>query len=212
MLWIYAVCALTLLICLPFFMHYKKELRYRLAASFKTLGTLAAASLALTAAVRLDPRCWVCFAALMLHAVADYLLEFNLWWGEGFFLAGHVCYIAFFTNLFPVSVIHLIAVVLLLGIVVFLFWRWRKAFGDRMLPFAVYAAMLAVATACAIGGLSAHTFQGQLIALGGALFFISDTFVLARMLFSADRSVDWTIMILYYVAQLLFGISCLIAY
>ena len=31
MLWIYAVCALTLLVCLPFFMHYKKYMRYKLA-------------------------------------------------------------------------------------------------------------------------------------------------------------------------------------
>ena len=211
MLWIYAVCALTLLVCLPFFMHYKKHMRYKLASAFKTLGTLCAASLALIAAIRLDPRCWVCFAALMLHAVADYLLEFNLYWGEGFFLAGHICYIAFFTNLFPISSVHLIAAVCLLGLNVFLFWRWHKTIGkDRMLPFSIYAAVLALTTACAIGCLSGHTLQGQLIALGGALFFISDAFIFGRLLFTADRSVDWTIMILYYAAQLLIGISCLV--
>ena len=211
MLWMYAVCALTLLICLPCFMHYKRALRYRLAAAFKSLGTLGAASLALTAALRLDPRCWICFGALMLHAAADYFLEFNLYWGEGFFLAGHICYIAFFTNLFPVSSIHLIASVCLIGIMVFLFWRWRKVLGNRILPFVIYAFILSVTTACAVGGLSGHTLQGQLIALGGALFYISDIFVLARLLFSADRSVDWIVMILYYAAQLLIGISCLIA-
>ncbi len=79
-----------------------------------------------------------------------------------------------------------------------------------MLPFALYAVILSVTTACAIGGLSGHTLQGQLIALGGALFYISDAFVLGRLLFTADRSVDWAVMILYYAAQLLFGISCLI--
>ena len=210
MLWMYAVCALTLLVCLPFFMHYKKALRYRLASSFKTLGTLCAAILALTAALRLDPHYWICFAALCLHAVADYLLEFNLYWGEGFFLAGHICYIAFFTRLFPVSVIHLIVAVCLLAVTAYLFWRWRKTIGDRMLPFSVYAAVLALTTACAIGCLSGHTLQGQLIALGGALFFISDSFIFGRLLFSANRAVDWTIMILYYCAQLLIGISCLI--
>lgn len=210
MLWMYSVCALTLFICLPCFMHYKKELRYRLAASFKTLGTLAAASFALTAAIRLDPRCWVCFAALLLHAVADYLLEFNLWWGEGFFLAGHICYIAFFTNLFPFSLIHVMAVVFLLGIVIFLFWRWRNSFGNRLIPFAVYALVLSVFAACAIGCLSGHILNGQLIALGGALFFVSDVFILGRLLFTANRAVDWVIMLLYYSAQLLFGISCLI--
>lgn len=210
MLWMYAVCALTMVVCLPFFMHYKKALRYRLAAAFKTLGTLGAASLALTAALRLDPRCWVCFAALILHAAADYLLEFNLYWGEGFFMAGHICYIAFFTNLFPVSAIHLIAAVCLIGANVFLFWRWRKAIGNRLLPFSVYSFVLSVTTACAIGCLSGHTLQGQLIAVGGALFFISDAFILGRLLFTANRAVDWAIMILYYAAQLLIGISCLV--
>ena len=79
-----------------------------------------------------------------------------------------------------------------------------------MLPFSVYAAILAVTTACAIGCLSGNTLQGQLIALGGALFFISDSFIFGRLLFSASRAVDWAIMILYYCAQLLIGISCLI--
>ena len=210
MIWKYAVCALTFFVCLPFFMHYKKAMRYHLAAAFKTLGTLGAAVLAMTAALRLDPRCWVCFAALMLHSVADYLLEFNLYWGEGFFLAGHVCYIAFFLNLFPVSAVHVVAVACLIGIEVFLFWRWGKPIGNRMLVFGVYAFVLAVTAGCAIGCLSGHVLQGQLIALGGALFIISDTLVFARLLFTADRSVDWAVMILYYAAQLLFGISCLL--
>ena len=161
MLWMYAVCALTLLVCLPFFMHYKKALRYKLAASFKTLGTLCASSLALTAALRLDPHYWICFAALFLHAIADFLLEFNLYWGEGFFLAGHICYIAFFTRLFPVASVHLIIAICLLAVIGYLFWRWRKTIGDRMLPFSVYAAVLAVTTACAIGCLSGNTLQGQ---------------------------------------------------
>ena len=209
MLWMYAVCALTLFVCLPFFMHYKTALRYKLAASFKSLGTLGAASLALIAALRLDPRCWVCVAALLLHAVADWLLEFNLFWGEGFFLAGHICYIAFFTNLFPVSAVHLIAAVCLLSVNAYLFWRWRKTIGNRMLPFALYALVLCLTAACAVGSLTGHTLQGQLIALGGALFFISDVFVLGRLLFTASRAVDWAVMILYYSAQLLIGISCL---
>lgn len=210
MLWMYAVCALTLLVCLPFFMYYKKALHYRLASAFKMLGTLGAASLAMIAAVKLDPWCWICFAALFLHAVADYLLEFNLLWGEGFFLAGHICYLAFFTHLVPVSAVHLIAAACLLGIIVFLFWRWKEAVANHMLPFAVYGLVLSLTIACAVGCLSGHTLQGQMIALGGALFFISDVFVLARLLFSATRAVDWAVMILYYSAQLLIGMSCLV--
>lgn len=205
----YAVSALCLFICLPFFLYYKRTLHFKLGAAFKTLGTLCAASLALIAAVRLDQHCWICFAALILDAVADYLLEFNLYLGTGFFLAGHLCYICRFTGLFPVSSLHLIIALILLGIIAVLFWRWRKSIGKQMPFFAVYGAVLAVACTCAIAGLSARTLQGQMIAVSGALFFISDVILFTRLLFSAPRSVDWAIMITYYCAQLLFGMSCL---
>ena len=211
MLWIAGVCAICLLLCLPFFLHYKKNLRYRLAAAFKVCGTLCAAVFALIASLRLDPRCWICFAALMLHAAADYLLEFNLYLGAGFFMAGHICYIAFFTSLFPPSVVHLICAVCLMAIMAYLFFfRWRKQIGKQLPLFIVYGAVLSLMSACAIGGLTAHTLQGQLIAIGGTLFFLSDTMLCCRLLFSAGRAADWLIMISYYAAQLLFGISCLL--
>lgn len=210
MIWIYAVAALCLLVCLPFYMYYKRALRDKLANSFKVLGTLCAAGMALTAAIRLDPRCWVLFSGMMLHAAADWILEYNLYWGGGFFIAGHFCYMAFFLNLFPVSAIHLIALLCLLGITVFLFWRWRKPIGLNLRFFGLYATVLCVTTACAIGGLSVMSTQGIMIAIGGAFFFLSDTLILGRLLFSSDRSVDWAILILYYGAQLLFGASCLV--
>ena len=115
MWWIAGVCAICLLLCLPFFLHYKKNLRFKLAAAFKVCGTLCAASFALIAAIRLDSRCWICFAALILHATADYFLEFSLYIGAGFFLAGHICYIAFFTSIFPPTAVHLICAVCLLA-------------------------------------------------------------------------------------------------
>ena len=87
MLWMYAVCALSIFVCLPFFLYYKKALHMKLAAAFKFLGTLCAASLALTAAIRLDPQYWICFAALLFHAIADWILEFNMYIGAGFFIA-----------------------------------------------------------------------------------------------------------------------------
>ena len=210
MLWVFGVCGLCLLVCLPFFMYYKKALRYHLAAAYKSLGTLCAASLALTAAVRLDQHCWICFAALMFHTVADFTLEFNMYLGSGFFLAGHICYICFFTSLFPVSSVHLLAALCLLGLVAVLFWRWRKFIGNRMPLVALYGAILSITSACAIACLTGFTLQGLLIAAGGSLFFISDAFLLGRLLFSASHTVDWIIMISYYTAQLLFGASCLV--
>ena len=212
MLWIAGICALCMLICLPFFQHYKHHaMRYKLAAAFKTCGTLCAAVLALIAALRLDPRYWICFGALVLHAVTDYILEFNLWFGAGFFLAGHIVYIAFFTALFPPSFVHLICAVCLLALMAYMFFfRWRNQIGKMLPLFAVYGCSLCLMCACAVGCLTGHTLQGQLIAVGGALFFLSDTMLCGRILFTAGRSVDWIIMITYYAAQLLFGLSCLL--
>ena len=212
MLWTAGLCVLCMLICLPFFQHYKHHaMRYKLAAAYKACGTLCSAILALTAALRLDPHCWICFTALMLHAAADYILEFNLWIGAGFFLAGHICYIAFFTALFPITSVHMICALCLLAIMAYLFFfRWREQIGKRLPLFAVYGVALCLMCACAVGSITGHTLQGQLIMIGGALFFLSDAMLCGRLLFTAGRSVDWAIMIAYYAAQLLFGISCLV--
>ena len=209
MLWIYAVPALCLFVCLPFFLHYKQLLRYRLAAAYKTLGTLCAAVPALISALRLDQHCWICFAALLLHAVADYLLEFNFYLGTGFFLAGHICYIGFFSAMYPVTAVHVISVLCLMGIIAFLIWRWRVPSGRRIPLFIVYGAVLSVTCGFALAALTAHTLPGRMTAVGGALFFISDAMLFARLLFTASHGVDWAIMISYYAAQLLFGLSCL---
>lgn len=200
-----------MLICLPLFLYYKKNLHDKLAAAFKVAGTLCAAALALTAAIRLDPRCWICFAALLIHSAADYVIEFNLWFGAGLFLIGHICYIAFFTSLVPPTAVHLICVVCLMAATAYMFFfRWRKQIGKRLPLFAVYGVSLCLMCGCAIACITGHTLQGQLIAAGGALFFLSDTIICSRLLFSAGRAMDWLIMITYYAAQLLFGISCLL--
>ena len=210
MLWSAGAAALCLLVCLPFFFRYKHALRYKLAACYKCLGTLCAAALVLTAAVKLDPRCWILFAGIMLHVAADWILEFSFHLGAAFFAAGHICYIAFFTNLCPPVALHLICVVCLLAVIAFMFWRWRARIGKMMPLFSVYGVVLSAMSGCAIACLSAHTLQGQLIAAGGVLFFISDALICGRTLFRADRTVDWAIMITYYCAQLLFGFSCLL--
>ena len=210
MLWMYGVAALCLLVCLPLYQHYKAALRFRLAAAFKSLGTLCAVSMALTASLRLDPACWICFAALLLYAVADWALEFRFDLGVGFFMAGHICSIAFFTNRFPVSALHLISAVFLLAVLAVILFRWRDPIGKRLPLFAVYGAVLCVMAACAVGGLTAHSAAGLVSAAAGMLFFVSDVILCAGLIFSTDRSVDWACMITYYLSVLLIGISCLV--
>ena len=209
MIWKIGIPALCLLVCLPLFMYYKKNLHYGLAAMFKSCGTLCALVPALVAAIRLDPRCWVCVVALFLHAVADYLLEFNLLLGAGFFVAGHICYIAFFTSVFSVSMLQLICLVCLLVFSGVMLWRWRSQIGKKFPLAATYCAVLCIMSACALGCFSAASTQGIMIACGGALFFISDSFICRRLITGPTQRMNLIIMLTYYVAQLLFGFSCL---
>ncbi len=200
---------LCMFVCLPLFMHYKQHLQYRLASLYKSTGTLCALIPALVAAIRLDPRCYICVAAIGLHAAADYALEFNMYLGAGLFMAGHICYIAFFLQLFPLSPVHIAGLICLFAIFAFVLYRNRKVVGKQMLPFAVYGSVLCVMTASALGCMSSFVPQGMMIAAGGTLFFISDAILLHRALYPAGKAVSWIIMVTYYAAQLLIGLSCL---
>ena len=209
MIWIIAASLLCLGVCLPMFMYCKSGARYQLAAMYKSAGTLCALIPALVAALRLDPHCWICAAGIILCAVGDYLLEFNTLFGGAFFLAGHICYIAFIAHLFPVSAVHIICLAVFIGILVYTFYKNRTLIGKQLPVLAVYGVILSVMSAFAVGALSSATIQGILIACGGALFFVSDYILLHRTLYTAGKAVHWIIMITYYSAQLLFGISCL---
>lgn len=209
MIWIASVCAVVLFICMPLYMHYK-PLRLHLACAFKSTGTLCAFILALIAAIKLDPRCFICAGALLLYAVADYLLEFNFLFGAGFFLAGHICNIAFFINLAKISVLHLVCL-LLMGTLLFLvFYRWRKQIGKQMPMFIIYGVSLLFMCVSALGCFSLNNLAGILIACGGALFYLSDFLLLRRTLFPTDSGISWGIMTTYYGALLLFGSACLL--
>ena len=77
-------CVLCLCVCLPLFMLNKyKDLK--LAVCFKVLGTLCAFCLALVAAIRLDRLAWLCSAALLVFAAADFCLEYNVTLGATLF-------------------------------------------------------------------------------------------------------------------------------
>ena len=208
MYWSYALCAVALLLCLPLYIRFKPS-RLHLACCFKCAGTLCAFSMALIAAIRLDPRCVVCAAAIFLYAAADYLLEFQFMLGAGFFLAGHICSVAFFLNLVPVSVLHLIAFLVFGGMTAWIFYVWRKPIGKQMPVFIVYGLSLALMGVCAIGCFTSFGIAGILIALGGVFFFISDLILLRRLLFPSAVNLDWAVMITYYASVLLFGMACL---
>ena len=204
-------CALVCLgVCLPLFFHYKTQ-RHALGAGFKGLGTLCALVPALISALKLNPVGWVFTAALALHAAGDVLLEYQFVPGMGCFLLGHICYIAAFLRLFPLTAAHLICTLALGAGCFWLLSRQKARIGKNMLPFACYAAVLCLSGGCAIaGGGSAGTVQGLMIALGGALFLFSDGLLFRNLLDPRGRGAELTIMITYYCAQLLLGCSCLL--
>lgn len=209
MIWIACVCAVCLGICLPCFMYYKKNMRLPLAAAYKCLGSFCAFLLSLIAAIRLEPRCTVCAASMLLYVIADGFLEFSFMMGAGFFLAGHICAAAFFLNIAPFTAVQPVSFILLAGLLAFVLWRWRRAVGKQMVLFSIYGFSLVAMSAASLGCFMMNSLTGILIAVGGALFYFSDFLLLRRILFPSDRSLSWMIMITYYCSLLLYGIACL---
>ena len=202
--------ALCLLVCLPMFMTLKKSLKPVLAAVFKSLGTCCALIMALVAAVRLDSGCWICVIALALQAAGDYALEFTFPVGIGLFLAGHICYISYFVRTMSFGTPALICTAGLLITAGLMLYQWRKNIDKQMRSFIIYGIILAVMSGLAIGGgMLGLSLSGILIALGGALFYVSDCLLLRNMLFPSGRVLPWIIMIVYYLSQLSLGMSCL---
>lgn len=206
-------CALCLLVCLPLFM-LNKSRDLKLAVCFKVLGTLCAFCLALVASIRLDHVSWICTAALLIFAAADWLLEYNWILGATFFGMGHFCMIIWSLSRYSISVTHLISIVLLVLIIAFLIYKLRSGIGKKALvPIIMYGTCLAVMAGCCIaGGLSPEAFRssGWLMATGGALFFVSDCLIALRTFSKVPSWISWVVMITYYCALLCFGISCLI--
>ena len=102
-----------------------------------------------------------------------------------------------------------LGMILLLGFMAFIYYHWRKQIGKQLKPLIVYGVGLSIMCSCAVGCFTLWSLPGILIACGGALFFLSDSLLLRRLLFLSGKALDWAIMITYYAAQLLFGIACL---
>ena len=202
--------AVCLGICIPLYMRYR-TFRLPLAAAFKSLATLCAMVPALTAALKLNPLCWVLVGAMALYAAADSILEYRFLPGMGCFLLGHICSIAFFVSLFPLSLSHLICLLILMAGFGFLLWKNRKQAGKSIPSFVVYGLVLSLMVSCGIaGGGSAYSLHGLLIALGAALFAFSDGLLFNGLFHPTGKESDWIIMITYELSLLLLGNACLL--
>ena len=209
MVLILGCAALCLFVCLPLYLHYK-PVKLSLAVCHKSLGTLCALVPALVAALRLDNMYWFFVAAIFIHAVADWLLEYWFGVGLGCFFLGHLCYISVFLKLFPVTLNHLIILLILLLTFGFLLKKYWKIIEKNRTLFVVYAVTLSVMTACGLGGISSYSIKGMMIGVGASLFCFSDSLIFLRLVSSPGSTrKDLLILFTYYAAQLLLGGSCL---
>lgn len=200
--------ALCLGVCLPMFFRERGK-RRGLSLMWKALGTCCALGLALTGAIPAGGASWLCAGALLLCAAADVLLDLNFLIGMGVFLAGHLCYIAWYLRLVPADALHLALVGLLSVAAAATLSHFAPLMRGKRIPFGVYAAVLCVMGGFGLAaGLTLATSAGWLIAGGALLFVVSDGMVCKEVLSPVSRAFDWTAMTVYYAGQLMLGLGC----
>lgn len=177
---------------------------------WKAMGTLCALVLALGGAIPLGGSRWLGAGALLLCAIADVMLERKFYVGMGFFMGGHLCYIAWFLQRQPLGRLQIIVFAVLLAAAVCLILKLRSLLKEKLVPYSAYAAVLITMCACGVS-CAAGGMAGILTAIGAVLFVISDMMVCWGTLKSTSIPFDWTTMVLYYTAQLCLGTGVLLA-
>lgn len=208
--WMVPAAILSLGLCLPMFMRCKARKLSVQSQCWKAMGTLCALVLALGGAIPLGGSRWLGAGALLLCAIADVMLERKFYVGMGFFMGGHLCYIAWFLQRQPLGRLQIIVFAVLLAAAVSLILKLRSLLKEKLVPYSAYAAVLITMCACGVS-CAAGGMAGILTAIGAVLFVISDMMVCWGTLKSTSVPFDWTTMVLYYTAQLCLGTGVLLA-
>lgn len=127
--------------------------------------------------------------------------------GLGAFLLGHLFYIVAFGMLGGASLWAVLGAAALFALLFCLQFPLRLDLGAQKLPVYLYAAVISLMAAFAVGATGAGG-RGVLAALGGLLFVVSDA-ILALIFFSPlkkKRLPAWNL-ITYYAAQILLALS-----
>lgn len=183
--------------------------------SFVVLGLLCASFVGKTAYGTL-----VCLG-LIFGALGDALLEMTECRPDrknGFFLAGiaafllgHLMYIPAFLTAVHARVSQFVLGLILFGVLFALQFPLKLRLGRAQWPVYLYGAIVALMAGCAIcSAFISASVRSALMLLGGALFLISDTFLLIR-LFSPYKKWWFGTVVLatYYPAQILLALSIL---
>ena len=206
MLMIICCFVLTLGVCLPVYVNDKQ---HRWALAVKWLGTFSAAVMGIAGAIRFGGAGWLCAAGLCVCAVADVVLEKKFYVGMACFATGHVCYVAWFLTRMPLGLDHLPVFLVLAAVALGTIHCWTGIFNRKALPLMGYALFLCLMGACGAACLTTG-MSGVLTAVGALLFVASDMMVYRGLLKPWSKAMDFVAMGIYYTAQLLFGLSCLL--
>ena len=143
---------------------------------------------------------WWILAGILACAAADVILEINFQGGMLAFALGHVCLIAAFASGGGIGAVHLIAWVGLALWAVFYVNRVAKESSEPRLPFLLYGVIISAMLAAALT-------RGPLVLLGALLFAVSDSILLWGLLKRKWKGLDTAVMVTYWGAQFLLGVS-----
>ena len=151
---------------------------------------------------------WLLFAGVFLCMVADVVIGIHFVGGMLTFLVAHLFFIAYYLTLAPFNGISLVIFIVLCAGVVKLFWRYIPSFGSRLVPFAVYSAVLALMFSIAFMlPWSLKNTGAVCIAVGAGLFVLSDSLLAGNTFGAVTVMKDHLVMYLYYPAVYLLAIS-----
>lgn len=166
--------------------------------------TLLASLLALYGALDSGlPAHWWLTGGIVLCAAADVTLELRFKGGMLNFALGHLCFIIAFLLLRPPRLLSLIIFAALALFIGFSGGILRRRLAQPLAPFAAYALIIAAMLSLALA-------QRPLAAAGALFFVISDSIIFYRLTFKAGRVSDHLGMLLYYSAQFLLALSCVL--
>lgn len=200
--------ALLVIAALAAYLWLKPEKRYRKpAVAVKCTGTLMCVFLALYGWLSGSGagRGYIVLA-LLVCTLADGLLEYNFIAGMAAFLCAHALYITAFIKLSPLSWWSLLAAAVYAAVVLLLNKKILprdRFFIPKLLYITVLGAMFSFAfPLCLAKGVS-----GVVIAVGAALFVISDAYLSTTLSREPARRDGFIVMTTYYAAQYLLALA-----
>ena len=144
---------------------------------------------------------WI-MIGIVLCAAADVILELHFQGGMLAFGLGHICFIVAFASDGGIGAVHFAAWALLSTAAVFYVRKAAEESTEGKMPFVIYGLVIAAM-------LAASLTRGPIAAAGAALFVLSDGILLWGLLRPKPGYFDAAVMLSYWGAQFLLGVSAL---